>query len=68
MQATCLLPAGKRSAAEDEVRRQLAQDLLRRTARPIKQIAAAVGFRSEKSFIRAFRDWTGQSPAAWREG
>lgn len=53
---------------KDEVRRQLAQDLLRRTARPIKQIAAAVGFRSEKSFIRAFRDWTGQSPAAWREG
>ncbi|NBQ89440.1 MAG: helix-turn-helix domain-containing protein, partial [Betaproteobacteria bacterium] len=40
--------------------------LLERSDRAIKQIAAAVGFRNEKSFIRAFKLWTGQTPAAWR--
>ena len=35
---------------------------------PIKQIAAAVGFRNEKSFARAFAGWTGVAPSAWREG
>ncbi len=52
---------------KDEVRGERARELLLRTARPLKQVAAAVGFRSEKSFIRAFRTWTGQSPAAFRE-
>ena len=51
---------------KDEVRQDRATDLLLRTARPIKQVAGAVGFRSEKSFIRAFRDWKGQSPAEFR--
>ena len=51
---------------KDEVRLQRAQDLLCRTDKPIKQVAAAVGFRSEKSFSRAFRTWTGQPPAALR--
>ena len=43
-------------------------DLLRRTERPIKQIAQAVGFRNEKSFSRAFRSWTGSAPTAYRSG
>jgi AraC-like DNA-binding protein len=51
---------------KDEVRLERAKDLLYRTARPIKQVAAAVGFRNEKSFSRAFRAWTGVSPAALR--
>jgi AraC-like DNA-binding protein len=33
----------------------------------MKQIAAAVGFRNEKSFARAFRSWTGTSPGSLRE-
>ncbi|MBC7605267.1 MAG: helix-turn-helix domain-containing protein, partial [Ramlibacter sp.] len=51
---------------KDEVRLAHAQDLLHRTRKPIKQVAAAVGFASEKSFIRAFREWTGTTPAAFR--
>lgn len=51
---------------KDEVRRERAMDLLQRTARPVKQVAAATGFRNEKSFIRAFRAWTGLSPGEWR--
>jgi transcriptional regulator GlxA family with amidase domain len=37
-------------------------DLLLRTSRPIKQIAAEVGFQNEKSFMRAFKGWAGQTP------
>jgi len=51
---------------KDEVRSQKAKDLLLRTIQPIKQVAAASGFRNEKSFIRAFRVWTGCSPSAFR--
>lgn len=47
---------------KDEVRCERAKDLLFRGSRPIKQIAAAVGFQSEKSFIRAFKGWTGATP------
>jgi AraC-like DNA-binding protein len=52
---------------KDETRRERASDLLFRTDKPIKQVAAAVGFRNEKSFIRAFRQWTGASPAEFRD-
>jgi AraC-like DNA-binding protein len=51
---------------KDEVRLEKARDLLYRTNKPVKQVAAAVGFRNEKSFSRAFRAWTGMSPAALR--
>jgi AraC-like DNA-binding protein len=51
---------------KDEVRCERAKDLLHRSGKPVKQVAAAVGFGNEKSFIRAFRDWTGTTPAAWR--
>jgi AraC-like DNA-binding protein len=52
---------------KDEVRQERAQDLLLRTARPVKQVAAAVGFRNEKSFARAFRAWTGKAPGEFRK-
>lgn len=51
---------------KDEVRRLRAQELLLRTERPIKQLAQATGFKNEKSFIRAFRGWTGLSPTEFR--
>jgi AraC-like DNA-binding protein len=53
-------------ALKDEVRRQRAIELLQRTQRPIKQVAEAVGFQNEKSFIRAFKGWTGMTPGEWR--
>jgi len=51
---------------KDEVRREQAIDQLCRTNRPVKQIARAVGFGNEKSFARAFRQWTGASPSEYR--
>ena len=51
---------------KDEVRQGRARELLLRTARPLKQVADAVGFQNEKSFIRAFRNWTGQTPNEFR--
>lgn len=54
-------------ALKDEVRREQALQQLQRTAKPIKQVALAVGFRNEKSFSRAFRGWTGESPGAFRQ-
>ena len=51
---------------KDSVRREKAMDLLLRSQRPIKQIAAEVGFQNEKSFMRAFKTWTGQTPEAFR--
>ena len=51
---------------KDSVRRDKAMDLLLRSTRPIKQLAAEVGFQNEKSFMRAFKTWTGQTPEAFR--
>lgn len=51
---------------KDEARRELAMELLCRSDRSVKQVAWTVGFRSEKSFARAFRQWTGKSPADYR--
>ena len=52
---------------KDEVRRERAIELLQRTRKPIKQVAESAGFQNEKSFIRAFKQWTNQTPAAFRE-
>ena len=52
---------------KDDVRSARAREILHRTQRPLKQVAEAVGFRNEKSFIRAFRGWTGQTPADYRQ-
>jgi AraC-like DNA-binding protein len=51
---------------KDDVRCEVAKDLLYRSSKPVKQVAAATGFRNEKSFLRAFRQWTGASPAEFR--
>lgn len=53
---------------KNEARREHATRLLLQTRKPVKQVAAAVGFDSEKSFARAFRAWTGAAPSAYRTG
>jgi AraC-like DNA-binding protein len=53
-------------ALKDDIRREQAVDQLYRTTRSIKQIAFAIGFRNEKSFARAFKVWTGDSPDEFR--
>lgn len=53
-------------AIKNETRRERAIELLGRTRRPIKQVALAVGFRNEKSFSRAFKEWTGLTPGDYR--
>lgn len=54
-------------ALKDEVRRMRASELLLRTQVPIARVARAAGFASDKSFTRAFRQWTGHTPQAWRQ-
>jgi AraC-like DNA-binding protein len=53
-------------ALKDEARRDRAIELLYRSDRSVKQVAWAIGFRNDKSFARAFKQWTGKSPADYR--
>jgi AraC-like DNA-binding protein len=54
-------------ALKDSVHEQRARALLLHTQKPLKQIATEIGFSNEKSFIRAFKVWTGASPDAFRQ-
>ena len=51
----------------DETRRQVALRELAHSLRPIHQIALQLGFSSSQSFHRAFRRWTGDTAASYRE-
>ncbi|MGA0571494.1 AraC family transcriptional regulator [Variovorax sp. VNK109] len=51
---------------KDETRLHRAKDLLLRSGKPVKQVAAATGFRNEKSFVRAFKGWMGVGPGEFR--
>ena len=53
-------------ALKDRTRRERAQHLLRGTL-PVAEVAAAVGFANAKAFSRAFSQWTGLSPQAFRQ-
>lgn len=50
----------------DEVRRDLAIELLRAPEHTIHQIAAKLGYNHPASFSRAFKRWTGQPPGKFR--
>ena len=54
------------SALADEVRRELALSELANPEVPIKRIADRVGFSEVSAFHRAFKRWTGQTPARYR--
>ncbi|MBR0719692.1 AraC family transcriptional regulator [Bradyrhizobium liaoningense] len=53
-------------ALKEETKLELARSELMRSRTPIKRIAELAGFRNEKSFSRAFRNWTGTSPREFR--
>jgi len=51
---------------KEEAKLDLAKYELVRGRAPIKRVAELAGFRNEKSFSRAFRNWTGSSPRDYR--
>ena len=48
---------------KDSVRQEIAIRTLLNSHQPLKKTALAAGFDNDKSFIRAFKRWTGQTPA-----
>jgi AraC-like DNA-binding protein len=53
-------------ALVDEVRFEVAGQMLRDTGLRIDEIAAALDYADASAFTRAFRRWSGATPAAWR--
>ncbi len=51
----------------DQVRFAVAKELLEDSGAALPEIAAALGYADDVSFIRAFRRWTGATPGVWRE-
>ena len=49
------------------IRLENAEQLLRDTALPVADIAAAVGYESSEHFIRTFRRHTGETPSTYRQ-
>jgi AraC-like DNA-binding protein len=50
----------------DEIRRDLAIEMLQTTALGVGEIATRLGFSEPSAFHRAFRKWTATSPAGFR--
>jgi len=51
----------------EDTRRDLAMQYIRESRRPLGEISYLLGFAEHSSFTRAFRRWTGHSPAEYRE-
>lgn len=51
---------------KDDLRRDLAIDLLCNSRLSVDDVARALGFAEHSAFHRAFRKWTGASPGAYR--
>ncbi|WP_312592170.1 AraC family transcriptional regulator [Stutzerimonas nitrititolerans] len=54
-------------ALKDGLRRDLAIHHLNQAGLPISEIAQRLGFSEASAFTRAFRQWTGESPRAYRD-
>jgi AraC-like DNA-binding protein len=52
----------------EKMRRHLAEEYLRNTNVPIKEIAYTLGFSEPGNFFRAFKRWFGITPLKYREG
>jgi len=53
-------------AIANEIRFEIARQLLEDTEVPLGQVAAALGYSEASAFTRAFRRWSGGTPTAWR--
>ena len=53
-------------ALVEEVRAELAQELLSARQTPLAQVASTLGYADVSAFSRAFRRWFGTTPARWR--
>jgi AraC-like DNA-binding protein len=53
-------------ALVEAVRRRVAKRLLRDPKVSVKEVGYRLGFAEPAAFSRAFKRWTGKSPAAWR--
>jgi AraC-like DNA-binding protein len=52
----------------DEVRFEIAQDLLANSNVHLDDIAATLGYAAVTPFMRTFRRWSGTTPGQWRRG
>jgi AraC-like DNA-binding protein len=50
----------------EEARYTIARQLLAGTRMPANQVADRLGYANSSAFTRAFRQWSGKTPAAWR--
>jgi AraC-like DNA-binding protein len=50
----------------EDVRRERALELVADPARPLGEVAFQLGYAELSPFLRAFRRWTGTTPASWR--
>ena len=50
----------------DEVRFEIARQMLEHTSLPVGQIATSLHYSRSSAFIRAFRRWSGSTPASFR--
>lgn len=53
-------------ALVDEVRYEIARQLFENTDMPVSQVTATLDYSDASAFTRAFRRWSGTTPAAWR--
>ncbi|MEK1834418.1 MAG: helix-turn-helix transcriptional regulator, partial [Pseudomonas sp.] len=51
---------------KDDLRRDMAIDLLSRGDMTVTEVAAETGFQETSAFHRAFKKWTGVNPGAYR--
>lgn len=51
---------------KERTRIERAKEALTRSTQSIQRVAYVAGFRNEKSFSRAFRTWTGETPSGYR--